>query len=727
MMLSMLPASFADYFFTEELPYEQLTEEERLEKEKAEKKRLAELAAQQAAAAEFAAQQAAAAEFAAQQAAAAEEALYFPEAFSEGNNSKESVYEEPVNTSFEGFSDIIFYEEDADAEPVEEEISIVPVEEEIFAAPVEEEVSEDEFTEEPVEEEPTEEPVEEAAEIPTEEESAEAPAEEEPAEAPTEEESAETPTEEEPTEAPAEEEPTEKTGVIVGTDLRPAAEEVLPEDNAPAEDVSDKVIRYEDEKSAAPLTNLADAAEAIWKTAYGVFKTLQQAIEDFFGKGDTTGELKVELTKNAVVTDGIDISVAEGQNVVIDLCKKTLNVISGIAAKISGKGSVKLENGTITSQSETAPVVQTSVDNLTVKNMTLKGAKNSVAPVLNINGGNVHIVGQTNILAGNAKKAAIKVDDSKKSSNVTVSTNGVVRGSVSAYDTLYNGKTTRVKLHNGFYNGKVSTDDRAVLTADGGDYTQDIAKYLDPNVNYASISSPFSRVYSVGKNIGWSALRSAMCAPTAVNVLRAPFRSISLPGGILAKNSTGRAILVNGRPLFKGGIAALPGCRHICCNPCKSSACVVDGANSIWYKGCKDGLTYELSGDVSYVTIDGTKVDAEIDGVYAELNAETFELLKAGMHTVRFVLTNGCVAVTNIKIVPDKEVVWVKGSKNGLNYEMTGKIAKVLIDHVKIAAEINGKNSSVSASILQDLKTGNHTVEFVLENTGHVVTSITVE
>ena len=448
----------------------------------------------------------------------------------------------------------------------------------------------------------------------------------------------------------------------------------------------------------------------IWKAAGQFFSNVKDAIKSVFDSGAT--DATVELTENYEGDEGIEIDVEENQNVIINLCKKTFKVISGIASKITGDGSVTIKNGTIESgNGDTA--VQTDVDELTVNNMTLVGGSNSENGALDINGGDVDITGKTTIDSGKAANTAIDISGD---SDVDVNTTGIVLGKVNA-----NGDEAEAELHNGYYNGEITAKSGAEVEVDGGNYTNNVSKYVSGKTNYAEIRNTNGNVYSAGKNIPDTAFVSSRFAPTAVNILKSS-GAVTLPAGVAAINSTGKVIFVNGRPVFCGQTVFIPGC-GCCC----SSASIVDGANSVWYKATEDGLTVELSSAVSYVTIDNVKVNAVIDGVYAEFSADTLEALTAGSHTVKFVLKNGSVAATTIKVVPDEKVEWASDSENGLQYEMSGNVKKVLIDHVKVAAEISGKNVSIPASILQDLKTGNHTVEFVLENTGHVVTSITVK
>ena len=452
------------------------------------------------------------------------------------------------------------------------------------------------------------------------------------------------------------------------------------------------------------------AATGIWKAAGKFFNTVKEAIESIFSDPEATNAT-VELTQDYEGDEGIDIEADTGKNVVIDLCKKTFKVISGIAAKITGNGSVTIKNGEIASDNDSA--VQTDVAELEIKNTTLVGS--SADGTLDINGGDVDITGKTTIDSGKAANTAIDISGD---SDVDVNTTGIVLGKVNA-----NGDEVEAKLHNGYYNGEITAESGAEVEVDGGNYTNNVSKYVSGKTNYAEIRTPNGATYSAGNNIPESAFVSSRFAPTAVNILKSS-GAVILPAGVAAINSTGKVIFVNGRPVFCGQTVFIPGCGYRCGY---SSASIVDGANSVWYKGAEDGLTIELSSAVSYVTIDNVKANAVIDGVYAELGADTLESLSAGSHTVKFVLKNGSVAVTTVKVAPDEKVEWASDSENGLEYEMSANVKKVLIDHVKVAAEISGKNVSIPASILQDLKTGNHTVEFVLENMSHVVTSITVK
>ena len=743
MVFTMLPAAFADEIAWDQLSPEealmlqaQMEEAERIRKEK-EKKRLEELAAQAAAAAaaeQAAAEEAArlaaeeAARLAAEEAArkAAEEQASAPaveapaveepaveEPDAEEPDTEESAAEEPA--AKEPAAEEPAAEEPAAEEPAVKEPAVdEPDAEEPDA---EESAAEESAAEEPAAEEPAvEEPaVEEPA---VEEPDAEEPAAEEPD---AEESAVEEPAAEEPAvEEPAVEEPAVEEPAVE----EPAVEESAVEEPAVmlAAAASVAVVEGEEEENtvaetaeagaSAPVVHAPPTASGnIWKAAGQFFKTVKEAIDAIFTADPAATEAKVELTEDYEGSDGIEVDVDEGKNVVIDLCKKTFKVISGIAAKLTGKGSVTVENGTIASEADAA-VVETDVADLDIKNVNLIGS-GSASPVLDINGGDVDVTGRTTIDSGKSGNTAIDISGA---SDVDVDTTGVVLGKVSA-----SGAEVAADLHNGFYNGEISADADAKLAVDGGNYTTNVGKYVDEKTNYAEISNPAGKIYSAGKNIPWSALGSSMFAPTFVNMLKSG-GAIALPGNIAVGNSTGKLIFINGRAVLNGQSIFIPGCRYMC-----STVSIVDGANSVWYKGSEDGLTFEVSAAVSYVAIDNAKADAVIDGVYAELEADTLEALSAGSHSVRFVLKNGSVVVTSIKVAPDEKIEWTKGSENGLQYEMSGKIKKVLIDHVKVSAETDGKNAVISASILQDLKTGKHTVEFVLENTAHVVTSITVK
>ena len=663
----------------------QMEEAERIRKEK-EKKRLEELAAQAAAAA--AAEQAAAEEaarLAAEEAArlAAEEAARkAAEEQASAPAVEAPAVEEPA------------FKEPAAEEPAAEEPAVDEPDAKEPAA--EEPAAEEPAAEEPAAEEPdAEEP---AAEEPDAEEPAvKEPAVDEPA---AEESAAEEPAVEEPA---VEESDAEEPAVMLAAAASVAVVEGE-EENTVAETA--------EAGASAPVVHAPPTASGnIWKAAGQFFKTVKEAIDAIFNADPAATEAKVELTEDYEGSDGIEVDVDEGKNVVIDLCKKTFKVISGIAAKLTGKGSVTVENGTIASEADAA-VVETDVADLDIKNVNLIGS-GSASPVLDINGGDVDVTGRTTIDSGKSGNTAIDISGA---SDVDVDTTGVVLGKVSA-----SGAEVAADLHNGFYNGEISADADAKLAVDGGNYTTNVGKYVDEKTNYAEISNPAGKIYSAGKNIPWSALGSSMFAPTFVNMLKSG-GAIALPGNIAVGNSTGKLIFINGRAVLNGQSIFIPGCRYMC-----STVSIVDGANSVWYKGSEDGLTFEVSAAVSYVAIDNAKADAVIDGVYAELEADTLEALSAGSHSVRFVLKNGSVVVTSIKVAPDEKIEWTKGSENGLQYEMSGKIKKVLIDHVKVSAETDGKNAVIPASILQDLKTGKHTVEFVLENTAHVVTSITVK
>ncbi len=729
----------------------QMEEAERIRKEK-EKKRLEELAAQAAAAAaaeQAAAEEAArlaaeeAARLAAEEAArkAAEEQASAPAV--EAPAVEEPAAEEPA--AEEPAAEEPAVEEPAAKEPAADEPAAEEpaVEEPAVEEPdAEEPDAEEPEAEEPDAEEPdAEEPAAEepAAEEPDAEESAvEEPAVEEPA---AEEPDAEEPAVEEPDAGePAAEEPDAGEPAAEEPDAEePAAEEPAAEEPAVEEPdagepaveepavmlaaaASVAVVEGDEEENtvaetaeagaSAPVVQAPPAASGnIWKAAGQFFKTVKEAINAIFTADPAATEAKVELTEDYEGSDGIEVDVDEGKNVVIDLCKKTFKVISGIAAKLTGKGSVTVENGTIASEADAA-VVETNVADLDIKNVNLIGS-GSASPVLDINGGDVDVTGRTTIDSGKSGNTAIDISGA---SDVDVDTTGVVLGKVSA-----SGAEVAADLHNGFYNGEISADADAKLAVDGGNYTTNVGKYVDEKTNYAEISNPAGKIYSAGKNIPWSALGSSMFAPTFVNMLKSG-GAIALPGNIAVGNSTGKLIFINGRAVLNGQSIFIPGCRYMC-----STVSIVDGANSVWYKGSEDGLTFEVSAAVSYVAIDNAKADAVIDGMYAELEADTLEALSAGSHSVRFVLKNGSVVVTSIKVAPDVKIEWTKGSENGLQYEMSGKIKKVLIDHVKVSAETDGKNAVIPASILQDLKTGKHAVEFVLENTAHVVTSITVK
>ena len=729
----------------------QMEEAERIRKEK-EKKRLEELAAQAAAAAaaeQAAAEEAArlaaeeAARLAAEEAArkAAEEQASAPAV--EAPAVEEPAVKEPAAEEPDA-------EEPAAEEPAAEEPAVKePAAEEPAAEEpaAEEPAAEEPAAEEPAVEEPdAEEPAvkepavdePDAEEPAVEEPAAEEPAADEPAaeEPSVEEPSVEEPAAEEPAvKEPAVEEPaTEEPDAEEPAAEDPAAEEPAVEEPAVEESAAEEpavmlaaaasvaVVEGDEEENtvaetaeagaSAPVVHAPPAASGnIWKAAGQFFKTVKEAIDAIFNADPAATEAKVELTEDYEGSDGIEVDVDEGKNVVIDLCKKTFKVISGIAAKLTGKGSVTVENGTIASEADAA-VVETDVADLDIKNVNLIGS-GSASPVLDINGGDVDVTGRTTIDSGKSGNTAIDISGA---SDVDVDTTGVVLGKVSA-----SGAEVAADLHNGFYNGEISADADAKLAVDGGNYTTNVGKYVDEKTNYAEISNPAGKIYSAGKNIPWSALGSSMFAPTFVNMLKSG-GAIALPGNIAVGNSTGKLIFINGRAVLNGQSIFIPGCRYMC-----STVSIVDGANSVWYKGSEDGLTFEVSAAVSYVAIDNAKADAVIDGVYAELEADTLEALSAGSHSVRFVLKNGSVVVTSIKVAPDEKIEWTKGSETGLQYEMSGKIKKVLIDHVKVSAETDGKNAVIPASILQDLITGKHTVEFVLENTAHVVTSITVK
>ncbi len=463
---------------------------------------------------------------------------------------------------------------------------------------------------------------------------------------------------------------------------------------------------------SAPTSN---ASTGIWKAAGNLFNTVQDAINSVFNSGTGATEATVELTENCDDGNIIEVKAGQGKNVIIDLCYRTYNVLSGLVAKITGEGSVTVKNGTLVS-GDGYTVVETDVADLDIESTTLVGGSDSANGALDVNGGDVDITGWSVIDAGKAANTAIDISGE---SDVDVDTPLPIYGKVDA-----DGKDVTVDLQNGYYEGKVTATNGATVSVKGGNYTDDVSGYVVNDTNYAEIRNSNGYIYSAGENIYSAAQTTAKAGPTAVNILKSS-GAVTLPAGVAAINSTGKVIFVNGRPVANGQ-TVFPGflceCKFVC-----SNASIVDGAKSVWYKASEDGLTIELSSAVSYVTIDNVKADAVIDGVYAELSADTLEALTAGSHTVKFVLKNGSVAVTTVKVVPDEKVEWAEGSENGLEYEMSGNVKKVLIDHVKVAAEISGKNVSIPASILKDLKTGNHTVEFVLENTSHVVTSITVK
>ncbi len=725
MVLAMFPAAFADGAAPTELtPEQQALEAERIRKKKLLEEELARQAAEAAAA------QAAAEAQAAQQAAAEANAQASQTAL---DAQASTVNQEPtvteavaVNDAFTDTQSTIVGEEfEANAANLaDEESAEKPVEGESAgentaadtadASAVEEaEETVEQSGDEEAEDESTAEDTADASAV---EEAVEQSGDEEAADenAVTEESSEEGASEEPAAESSdntesAEEVPAQTTEVATLFGLTapaPAASNAL-------EGSSDSTLAGSDNTSSvsAPVVlGSPTTATGIWKAAGKFFSTVKEAIESIFSDPEAI-DATVELTENYEGDEGIDIEVDTGKNVVIDLCKKTFKVISGIAAKITGNGSVTIKNGTIESgDGDTA--VQTDVDELTINNTTLVGGSDTASGALDINGGDVDIAGKTTIDSGKAANTAIDISGD---SEIDVNTTGIVLGKVNA------GSGTETELHNGYYNGEITAESGAEVEVDGGNYTNNVSKYVSGKTNYAEIRTPNGAVYSAGKNIPESAFVSSRFAPTAVNILKSS-GAVNLPAGVAAINSTGKVIFINGRPVFCGQIVFIPGCGCYC-----SSASIVDGANSVWYKSSEDGLTIELSSAISYVTIDNVKVNAVIDGVYAELSADTLEALSAGSHTVRFVLKNGSVAATTVKVAPDEKVEWADGSENGLEYEMSGNVKKVLIDHVKVAAEISGKNVSIPASILQDLKTGNHTVEFVLENTSHVVTSITVK
>ena len=457
-----------------------------------------------------------------------------------------------------------------------------------------------------------------------------------------------------------------------------------------------------------------------------------QTLEEAFAAAN--GSEKGGIIKLLENIDSSNVVLNVIKDIIIDFdghfinVKKDIPAGTTVAAKFEGGGSLTLTNGTLESTSQDIEtVVESSVSKLTLKDMLIKGLDTIKGAVLSIVGGEVEIEGNTSIDSGKNENTAITVYDASGDTSVLVNTRGVILGQVAAKDTVL-ANATEVLLHNGYFSGKVVSDGKADVRVDGGDYLRDVNRYVGRNTDYAAVSNLYGTVFSAGANLPWTALDRAVHAPTFINVLKSD-GAVVLPVNTVVKNSVWDKcfIFLNGKPLLRGAVTPVPQCGPLCCGVCAPSASVVDGGDSIWYKGCRDGLTYELSGDISYVTIDGERVEAEIDGVYAELDAETFEELKAGTHTVRFVLKNGAAAAAKLKIVPDEEVVWNKGSENGLRYEMTGKIKKVLLDHVKVEAELDGKDASVSASVLQDLKTGAHTFEFVLENHSHVVTGFTVE
>ncbi len=728
MVLAMFPAAFAD----EAAPTELTPEQQALEAERIRKKKLLEeeLARQ---AAEAAAAQAAAEAQAAQQAAAEANAQASQTAL---DAQASTVNQEPtvteavaVNDAFTDTQSTIVGEEFeanaanlADKESAEKPVEGESADENTAAdtadasAVEEAEETVEQSGDEEAEDESTAEDTADASAVEEAEEAVEQSGDEETADenAVTEESSEEGASEEPAAESSdntesAEEVPAQTTEVATLFGLTapaPAASNAL-------EGSSDSTLAGSDNTSSvsAPVVlGSPTTATGIWKAAGKFFSTVKEAIESIFSDPEAI-DATVELTENYEGDEGIDIEVDTGKNVVIDLCKKTFKVISGIAAKITGNGSVTIKNGTIESgDGDTA--VQTDVDELTINNTTLVGGSDTASGALDINGGDVDIAGKTTIDSGKAANTAIDISGD---SEIDVNTTGIVLGKVNA------GSGTETELHNGYYNGEITAESGAEVEVDGGNYTNNVSKYVSGKTNYAEIRTPNGAVYSAGKNIPESAFVSSRFAPTAVNILKSS-GAVNLPAGVAAINSTGKVIFINGRPVFCGQIVFIPGCGCYC-----SSASIVDGANSVWYKSSEDGLTIELSSAISYVTIDNVKVNAVIDGVYAELSADTLEALSAGSHTVRFVLKNGSVAATTVKVASNEKVEWADGSENGLEYEMSGNVKKVLIDHVKVAAEISGKNASIPASILQDLKSGNHTVEFVLENTSHIVTSITVK
>ncbi|MDO4982942.1 MAG: hypothetical protein Q4E35_05235, partial [Eubacteriales bacterium] len=454
------------------------------------------------------------------------------------------------------------------------------------------------------------------------------------------------------------------------------------------------------------------------------YETLQKAINEAQKYGGT-----ITLLGNVHDHSKDGLEIKTDKHLTIDFAGHTYklmeNTIDNIAAKFSGDGSVTLKNGSLESAAKgTDVLIESEVDDLNIKDMFLAGV-HGAKTILAITSGDVDIYGDTTIDAG-AKGTAISATDIKGNTDVDVRTSGVINGKVTAVDTKVKNRVN-VDLHSGYYTGDVNFvdldrhDRRSGVRVDGGEYFDDVIEFVPNNVDYADIVSVYGKSHAAGGSVGWAAYRSAVNVPTFVNVRKSD-GSLSLPWGVTAKNSTGHYTYINDQLIAPWETVQIPGCCW-----CWNCAKIVEGANSEWTKGTEDGLKFELNGNISYVTVDGVKVDAKIDGVTAEVEETVLEELTAGTHTFRFVLTNGSVAATTIKIVPDPEIEWSKGSENGLSNSFDYNVKKVLIDHVKVDAEIDGEDVTIDADTLNDLKTGKHTIDTVLENMAHIVSYITVK
>ena len=492
-------------------------------------------------------------------------------------------------------------------------------------------------------------------------------------------------------------------------------------DKAMVEEETESTETSAEEEAPNAVTLLVNGIANLWKRGESFFATFTDALSGA-SAGDT-----IELTDN--VSDGDALTVnTELENIQIDFGGHTYNVAEvaegGSAASFIGNGSVTVSNGTLSSSdADAGTVVSSTMEHLTFKDMLIEGAK-SIGAVLGIYSGETDLVGTTSVDAGDGKETAIYVSDLVGDADLRVDTVGVINGGINVVN-HDNDDTAKAWLHNGFYTGDIAYnnkdtgDQESRIMVDGGEYYDDVYEYVPYQTNYVDVSNTNGTVHSAGANVGWTAFKSAWSLPTFVNI-RKSGGIVELPWGVLAKNSTDKFISVNGSLLGRGELT------FVGCSCCCVKHEFVEGAGSEWYKGTEDGLSVELDADISYVTVDGKRVEAEIDGVIAEFDAELLEELSVGKHIFRFVLTDGCSVNTTLKIHKDEEIEWAKGSENGLMFEFEKDVKKVLVNNVKVTSEIDDENVTIGADVLEDLKLGRQTLEFVLEDMSHIVTSVTI-
>ena len=474
------------------------------------------------------------------------------------------------------------------------------------------------------------------------------------------------------------------------------------------------------------------------------FESVQKAI-NASRKGDV-----IQLMDDVLYGEGFE--VGEDKDVTIDFqgfLYKVTNTAVEIAENVRAavklnKGSkVTLQNGKLVGDMDAASVdydttdtlIESSASNLTIKNMVLKGV-GLITTILDLNAGDTVLTGKNVIDAGSPHNTAIDIS-SQDRATVQVNSDGYIEGSVQV------GQRSGAWLRGDtFYNGEIEkTAPGAVIKVVGGEYTQNVYPYLaTDNMNYATINNRRGTTYAAGSSVYSAARRSRDYVGRTLVCMSSTYgRSIKLPNGVLAYNETGDGIWINGHYVPMEHYLHTDYCRRChrpnwrcCCHGNCVPACpysIVEGANSQWYKGTKDGLEFELSGKTTSVQIDGTAVKCEVDGIMTTIPTEVLEKLEAGNHDVKFCFANGSSLTTKVKVLKDKQIEWTKGSKNGMLFECDAKIKKVLIDGVKVDAKIDAKEQkelSISADILQDLKLGNHTIEFVMADKSHVLNHITV-